>query len=272
MRSSPADFHALKQRLRLSGQIVTRTALRVGSGGSGERDATKLPVLRDAEGYPFLPGGSLKGALRSTIEALVRGANRPRSTGLWACDPLLEEEHGGACGYHERGARGTVEPDDHCAVCRLLGSRVVGSHVRFGDALVHLTDKDRAERRIPIEVRDGVAINRDLRRQHGTLKYDFEVVPPGTRFDVEVFVENPQGWAMGLLLLGFDQIKDGFTALGGFTSRGLGRVDLVFTGMLRVSARDLLDGKAGEELSGQALEDEFASYRDALAHCAKGEA
>jgi CRISPR-associated protein Csm3 len=272
MRSSPADFHALKQRLRLSGQIVTRTALRVGSGGSGELDAANLPVLRDAEGYPFLPGSSLKGALRSTIEALVRGADLPRSTGLWACDPLLEETHGGACGHHEKGARGTVNPDEHCAICRLLGSRVVGSHVRFGDALVHLTENDRAERRIPIEVRDGVAIDRDLRRQHGALKYDFEVVPPGTRFDIEVFVENPQDWGMGLLLLGFDQIKDGFTALGGFTSRGLGRVDVVFTGMLRVSARELLDGEKGTELSGSALEEAFASYRAALARCARGEA
>ena len=65
---SAADFHVLHKRLRLMGTLTTRTALRIGSGGSGELDAADLPVLRDAEGFPLIPGGSLKGVLRSTIE------------------------------------------------------------------------------------------------------------------------------------------------------------------------------------------------------------
>ncbi|WP_437635842.1 type III CRISPR-associated RAMP protein Csx7 [Sorangium sp. So ce854] len=273
MSSSAADFHRLQQRLRLSGQLVTRTALRIGSGGSGQLDAADLPVLRDAEGYPLLPGGSLKGALRSTVEALVRGAELPPETGIWTCDPLRKRnESEGACGDHREGERAGVDVTRHCAVCRLLGSHVVASHVRFSDALVHVTPDDRVARRIPIEVRDGVAIDRDLRRQYGKNKYDFEVVSPGVRFDLEVFVENPQPWLMGLLVLGFDQFKEGFTALGGFTSRGLGRVDVGWHGMLRITARDLLEGRPGESLEGAALEEEFSSFRSALAERARGNA
>ncbi|MDI3290987.1 CRISPR-associated RAMP protein Csx7 [Polyangium sp. 15x6] len=264
MTSSVADFHKLKQRLRLSGQIVTRTGLRIGSGGSGELDGADLPVLRDAQGYPFIPGASLKGSLRSTIEALVRGAELPRDTGLWACDPLLESYEGGACGHHAPGKRGEVDPEQHCAVCRLFGSRIVASHVRFSDALMRLPESD-VIGRVPVEVRDGVAIDRDLRTVYGGQKYDFEVVSPGTCFDLEVFIENPKDWLMGLLIMGFDQIRDGFTALGGFTSRGLGRVDIVWSGAIEVSARDLLEGKPEKRLPSGDLEPRFSTFREALA-------
>jgi CRISPR-associated RAMP protein (TIGR02581 family) len=265
MKGSAADFHRLESRLRLSGQIITRTALRIGSGGSGEMDAADLPVLRDADGYPFIPGGSLKGALRSTVEALVRGADLALETGLWACDPLLESvDHGGACGYHAQGKRGEVDVKQHCAVCTLLGSRVVASHTRFSDALAIVSETERAQQRIPIEVRDGVAIDRDLRTVHGSQKYDFEVVSPGTRFNLEVFVENPRSCLMGLLILGFDQIRDGFTALGGFTSRGLGRVDIQWTGITEVTARNLLEGKPDRKFGNDDLEPTFKAWRDAL--------
>lgn len=267
MNEPVADFHELERRLRLTGRLTTRTALRIGSGG-GERDAVDLPVIRDAGGYPFLPGSSLKGALRSTVEALLRGAAHARETGLWACNPLVEGEGPErACGYHEQGRRGDVKVDDHCATCRLFGSRVVASHTRFSDAILCAEARTR---RAPVELRDGVGIDRDLRVAHGGLKYDFEVVSPGTSFDLEVFVENPRPWLMGLLALGFDQIADGFTVLGGFTSRGLGRVDLEWFGLTEVTARDLLSGREPQTIAGAELAARQGEWRQALAERARG--
>lgn len=266
MSSSVADFHRLESRLRLAGQIITRTALRVGSGGSGEMDGADLPVMRDAEGYPFLPGSSVKGALRSTIEALLRGAGLPEERGLWACDPLKQE---GSCGYHPPGKRSEVKLDGHCAACRLLGSHVVASHARFCDALMSLPETGDAPR-VPVEVRDGVAIDRDLRTVYRGQKYDFEVVSPGTRFNLEVFVENPKPWLMGLLILGFDQINDGFTALGGFTSRGLGRVEIEWSVMTEISARALLEGEPARTLDGAQIGQKLKSFREALTARANG--
>src|SRR3954465_8561228 len=115
MNEPVADFHRLEQRLPLSGALVTRPALRIGSGGGGELDAVDLPVLRDATGYPFIPGSSLKGPLRSTVEALLRGADHGRAAGLWACDPLIEKEGPErACGSHEQSQRADVKVDNHC--------------------------------------------------------------------------------------------------------------------------------------------------------------
>ena len=126
MLDSPADFHRLDGRLRLQGKLRTRTALRVGAAQGGAEDVADLPVLRDGRGLPFIPGASLKGVLRSTIESLVRAAeNEPR--GIWSCDPLDDDvahRHSRtACGAHERGKRAEADSDRVCAVCRLLGSR-----------------------------------------------------------------------------------------------------------------------------------------------------
>ena len=200
----------------------------------------------------------------------MRGADLGRE-GLWACDPLVEREgREGACGYHAPGKRAEVDLDAHCAVCRLFGSRVVASHTRFTDALI--SAEDRKKGRPPVEIRDGVAIDRDLRVAAGQRKYDFEVVAPGARFDLEVFVENPKPWLLGLLVLGFDQVTLGFTALGGFTSRGLGRVEIAWMTLTELTARDLLENRPARTLSaGEALEAEFGTFRDALAARARGE-
>lgn len=262
-----ANFHILRQRLRLTGEITTATALRVGSGGAGQLDGADLAVMRDAEGFPYIPGSSLKGVLRSTVESLLRGALLDPTDPLWPCDPHCEVERSdvnrdGACGYHPSNKRSEAESQipRHCPVCQLFGSRVLASHVRFTDAHVHA---DQRGGRPSIEIRDGVAIDRDLRVVRGGLKYDFEVVAPGTRFALEFFVDNPEDWLMGLIVLAFEQVADGFAALGGFSSRGLGRVYWRWTELYTVDARALLTAKPGTMQS--ELNPTFARYRGALA-------
>jgi CRISPR-associated protein Csm3 len=258
---NPADFHRLDSRLRLQGVLTLQTALHVGAGkSSGE--GTDIPVLRDADGYPFLPGASVKGVLRSTLEALIRSAEN-RSSGLWTCNPLIDKPgtHDVACGvYAKTESKASVDTTQHCAICKLFGSRIVSSHVRISDSMM-LHRRGRP----PIELRDGVAIDRDRKVVSGAQKYDFEVVSPGTQFNIEVFVENPKPWLMGLLTIGFDQIADGFSAVGGFSSRGLGRVTLQWGEVLRFTALQLLKGEEPEKLSGEHLSNEQKQWRDALA-------
>lgn len=268
MTARVADFHRLEARLRLTGTLTTRTALRVGAG-SADVGGVDLPVMKNAAGLPFIPGATLKGALRSTVEALVRGAERRTSTDrigdVWSCDPLANKDEPAAsvvkgCGNHEREQRGRVDTEQHCAVCRLFGSHVVASHVRFCDALMAPSSG-----RIPVEIRDGVSIDRDLRRASDHRKYDFEVVAPGVQLGVEMFVENPQPWLMGLLVMGFDQVNEGFTALGGFTSRGLGRVAFAWSSIARVTAAELLRGEPMAVTTGAAIAPQLQAWRTALA-------
>jgi CRISPR-associated protein Csm3 len=245
------DFDVLRSRLRLKGTLVTQTALHVGASG-GDVGAADLPVQKTAQGYPFIPGSSLKGVVRSTIEGLLRPS---RSDQLWACDPLDRDK---ACGSSERS--GPLK--DHCAACRLFGSYLVASHVRFSDA--RMVDEGGSP---PIETRDGVSIDRDLRVAAAARKYDLEVVAPGTAFGLEIFVLNPEPWLAGLLVIGLDQLAEGFTAVGGFTSRGLGRVSITWTSLTRVTAARTLAGKKPEDLDPDAV---LEGYRAALGAMAEG--
>jgi CRISPR-associated protein Csm3 len=257
------DFHRLQSRLRLTGVLCTHTALRIGSAG-GDVDGIDLPIMKHASGVPFVPGASLKGVLRSTVEALLRGAER-RTHHLWACDPLEDKGPYKSCGHHEREQRAQVQLEEHCAVCRLFGSHVLASHVRFCDARLRHSSPAGADVRMPIEIRDGVSIDRDLRRARGGRKYDFEVLAPGAELDVEIFVENPRPWLMGLLAMGFDQLADGFTAIGGFSSRGLGRVSFAWSSITTVTAAGLLRNQPDVTIRGDAVTGQMRTWRDALA-------
>lgn len=258
MSAQPVDnFDVLSSRLRLQGELVTQTALHVGAGSASDIEVTDLPVLKTAQGYPFIPGSSLKGVVRSTVEGLLRAAKNNR---LRACDPLSFETSCGGTSVRSGPLK------EHCAVCRLFGSHLVASHVRFSDARMPRENEIGPP---PIERRDGVSIDRDLRVAAAKRKYDLEVVSPGTVFSLEIFVVNPEPWLMGLLVTGLDQLREGFTAIGGFTSRGLGRVSITWTSLERVTAERLLlkGAKDPEKLD---IEAEFETWRAALAEAAGG--
>jgi CRISPR-associated RAMP protein (TIGR02581 family) len=110
--------------------------------------------------------------------------------------------------------------DKSCTICRLFGSPYLGSKVFIKDLTV---DKATFQN---IEVRDFVAIDRDTLTAKEGGKFDAEVVPAGTQFDLEIVVENPVPYELGLLCAGFELFTDGQTRIGGMTSRGLGRVEI----------------------------------------------
>ena len=85
-------FDTFQSRLTIDGYLVADSPLRVGTGRVSAITGTELPVIRDAIGRPFIPGSSLKGALRSHLESLVRG-RAPQDTEMnhFACDPTGDE-------------------------------------------------------------------------------------------------------------------------------------------------------------------------------------
>lgn len=236
---SPPLLDRFIGRVRLEGILRTATGLHIGAGGSGDPLASDSPVVRNAAGQPYIPGSSLKGIMRSAAEALFRGGTpadgEPNRSGLWACDQVS----GGklACVDHdeekrirerlqkEAGEGNPIDPralarevwDASCTVCRLFGSPALAGRARFSD-LPLVGD-------MPfLELRNGVGINRDRELAAPGVLYDFEAVPPDTRFRLTVVVDNPLDAEVGLLLYLFDQLHEGNLALGGKTSRGLGRV------------------------------------------------
>ncbi|MFN3479770.1 MAG: CRISPR-associated RAMP protein Csx7 [Thermodesulfovibrionales bacterium] len=217
-------FERLDNRYFFRGKLILENEMHIGSGrGDGTTDAL---VVKDFNGIPYIPGSSLRGVLRSTIERIAS------SIGLNPC--LLEEDN--PCvttskalqhefkellkgkNYSEITAFLT-DSTKVCPVCQLFGSTVVASKIRITDLSLNGTFNTTA-------VRHGVAINRDTETAQDKAKFDFETVPKGIRFDFELIGENLVNKDLSLLALGIQEMVDGNFWLGGNTARGLGKCKL----------------------------------------------
>jgi CRISPR-associated RAMP protein (TIGR02581 family) len=252
-------FDTFQSRLTIDGYLVAESALRVGTGRAAEVTGTELPVIRDVHDCPFIPGSSLKGALRGHIEALVRGmAPTEADWRRLACDPTGDEADQCLSPQKMQTLKEEYEKDDaglsqavaaeSCLVCQTFGSTWLASHVRVRDLPV-----------VPgewfgqFQVRDGVAIDRDKGTVSEGRLYDYEVVPAGTRFKLHVVAENLVPWQRGLLWLGLRALERGDVALGGFTSRGLGWVKLEERQVRLVEGSQALMGLLGKAEAGQEI-------------------
>jgi len=200
------------------------------------------------DGRPWLPGSSLRGALRFQAERiartlatlhrknlddfvihcpacdpLVNAHEEPRNEPLASCDSLLGDWYRSQ-GQEDRGeARldncGEPDPGELCLACRLFGSTRLGSRLRVGDSPL-------AEGTSPVlKAVDFLAIDRFTGGGRDKAKFDaLALWKP--RFRAEIQLDNPAGWELGWLLLTLRDLHDGLTGLGFGTSKGFGRVTL----------------------------------------------
>ncbi len=257
-----AAFDTLHNRLRVSGTLVAQTALRIGAGRASDVVGNDLPVLRDSRNRPFIPGASLKGTFRARLEALIRTViSTPPDVTFTQLDDLTEtiqrsdndkesideairqmsahkavldfqqiEDRTRAIGKfkQEPSNRGITDAQMSQVIYRCsslidltFGSPDLAGRIFFKDAQVN---KDFWFE--TFEVRNGVAINRDTETVEGSLLYDYEVVPAGTRFDFVLTLEHAADWQLGMVLLVLGGWQGDGVQIGGFRSRGLGYVML----------------------------------------------
>jgi CRISPR-associated RAMP protein (TIGR02581 family) len=217
------SFAALQNRLVITGELVALTALRIGAGRAADYGDTDLPVLRDAIGRPFVPGASLKGALRARVEALIRAVAPDQALDFQEIEawqerviaPLKEED---SLRQNDRALSAAIWRNSSL-IDLTFGAPWVAGRLFLKDAQV-----DQKLWFGQHEIRNGVALNRDTETAEEGLLYNYEVTPAGTRFDFEL--ANAEPWQLGLVLLALKPWERGEVALGGFRSRGLGRVKL----------------------------------------------
>ena len=217
-------FDIFKNRLEITGTLTTVTALRIGQGRSTEPIGSDLPVMKDAVGDPLIPGSSFKGALRSRLEAFLRGID----LGL-ALDP--SELTSRAMTDQVKVLKERHQNDDQALtdalnamtdeVSKLFGSPWIASKFQVRDLTVK-SDTWFGQ----YQERDGVAIERDTETASDGKLYDFQVVPAGVEFAFQAVVENAEDWELGLLMVGLHQFESEQIPLGGGRSRGLGVVKL----------------------------------------------
>jgi len=244
-------------RVVLRATLEMETALSVGSRLSFEPTGTDLPVMKGADGVPFIPGSSIKGAVRALTERILRSL--PDKSPLWACDPFAKPciEPKKAQIWLRQGDEQRVW-DEACTACRIFGSPWLASRVAFKDAYL----ENYEDLPVVTQIRDGVGIDRDLGAARQGIKYDFEVVVPGARFGIEILTENLEDWELGLLLSVLRFWEEGHLALGGKVTRGPGWGRLKDLRLERVDQSDLLDYLTGGQPAQESTDRYLQAFRD----------
>jgi CRISPR-associated RAMP protein (TIGR02581 family) len=187
---------------------------------------------------PFLPGSSLKGALRAHAERLARTLNSAHPERV-ACDVLSKDT---ACSHRSewKGKRpeGPAAYKEACLMCRLFGHTFLAGRVRLSDAYLEAGAGVEPVRRIwkgqpnqevvPANCRDGVGIDRVTGAAASGIKYDLEVWDRAA-FEGCLELVNFELWQVGLLAYLLDDLNAGRLRLGYGTHRGLGRVTVTIT-------------------------------------------
>lgn len=230
------DHAAIQRIVRFDLRLACRTGLHIGAGKSGDLVGSDLPVMRDAAGWPLIPGSSLRGVLRATIESLSRSLDLDRARPKPDDAESQEDE--------DRGSQLELEWREWGLAERLFGrvaqdreSLSYGSRLHISDLLCETAGGTP----VAVELRDGVAISRELRTAAGSAKFDLEVVPAGTAFKGRVRLTNPADFEVGLLAQALWMLDQGLVLLGGKSARGLGWMEVTATPPVSIGARAILE-------------------------------
>ena len=237
-KDMPFGHYQLHNRYRFIGTLQLETPLKIASGvGSADTDA---PVIRDLAGQPYIPGSSLRGAVRSELERVLAAVG-PERSGLRGCVLFTDDPYEKNCEQKIREFllkldKERLNDDDKnkklaeyleknlCDICRVFGTAGYGSKLFFSDC-----PSDNAEQRIMI--RDNVGIDRDSGAAADTAKFDYEVIEAAdntkaaTRFSLCMEAENLDEQGKSLVRLVLNLLRNGLY-LGGKRAAGLGRIVL----------------------------------------------
>jgi CRISPR-associated RAMP protein (TIGR02581 family) len=205
---------AFHQKIRITGSLTFDTAFHIGSGREDE-PAADMGVLKDAQGWPVLPGSTLKGCFRTTSERLAG------NLGVTAClldsslskmDCVGDPNYFMKVNHSFKNIRKEQKKLDWlgkntCHICQLFGSPLQASRIFFSDGQLK-------RRQGGYQMQDGVVIERDSGTARDGVKYDFESAPNATSFEICIEMENPTSMDMALVGAVIAEWQSGFR-LGG---------------------------------------------------------
>ncbi len=167
----------------------------------------------------YLPGSSLKGAIRAHCERIVRtlGGDRPTDGNVWACNPLDDKE---PCRKLKKNHKGNTSAiyKNSCTICQIFGSTDIAARACIADA--HPVNLEE----IQLEERNSVAID----RVYGSVAvgpFNFQVLTAG-KFTTQITVKNFTTAQLALIALAIRDFDQQRVGIGFAKSRGLGQVNM----------------------------------------------
>ncbi len=266
-----ANRYTLSNRYLFKGNLVLQTALHIG-GGRVTLSGSDSPMVLTPEEQPFIPGSSFKGSLRSTVEKFVPSLPQPLFScalielskqeiqeeiqrGKPVCATIRREEITQERRKHPERAILKEARESLCHTCQLFGSPFAAARIFVNDLYMPDTTWGGV-----LQIRDGVAIDRDSEKARERFKYNYEVVPASVTFALEMTLENATAQDLQLISVGLSEFVHGFATLGGKRSRGLG---VCLLNDLHVHILELTDESTrARRLRDYLLERKFSSHED----------
>lgn len=214
---------------------VPRGTLAVG-GWSPAPDGLDGAHAADADGLPLIPSSALRGALRETLEGLLRGAGLPACSGGDGHDPARGP------GGDEREC--DLDDGAPCAACRLFGGRFarLGAGRRAFSQLILGPARCASGHPADWSVRHGVSIERRRRSAAEGRLFNLSTPSPGRHlsFRAEGRLTEDDEQARRLL----EAAARTVTHVGAGRSRGLARIEAELR-WTEASAAELLELRPG---------------------------
>ncbi|MBS7657679.1 MAG: CRISPR-associated RAMP protein Csx7 [Candidatus Bathyarchaeia archaeon] len=215
------SFDTLLREIILELEYETLSPLRIGSGTAklptSPVDLQVATIFQNGIHKPYIPGSSLKGVLRSICENLA--------SSLKISDCFMGEK----CkrNFDER-LKSSIELNlideakkllsNYCIICKTFGTASYKSHIYVSDAY--------AIREVSRGVKVGIAIDRRSGIAQRGAFYSVEYVDPGFTFSGTIAFKNTPNYLMGMVMNALDLINMGYKRIGGFKTRGFGRMQV----------------------------------------------
>ena len=243
------DFSTFKNKYILTGKIVVLNALHIGSGREkDDRDAPFISLDDDKNFY--IPGSTFRGYLSTKLERFLDSGNgfKIKNNG----EELNEADVKLIFGYTNLDKLETKINDKDNEEDRKLKEnnrkiqdRIIRKlnaknldEVKSLAGRIHVSDMP-VLKDVKYVTRDGIKIDRNTGATEKRAKFDYDVVPSGTEFDLNIELENIENYQLDLIGLALNDIlKDNGDLFGGKTSRGIGKCRLKDLKMKYVTSED----------------------------------
>lgn len=204
-------FEKLEERIYIDYEIHLLSDTMVNNGVNKLRNPDNI-LLSRPNGDFYVPGSSIKGILRSSLESAVRAYKDDSDA---ACDPT---QWGGACG--------------ECPICTIFGG---GDKDGYASSII-VHDADLSED-LGTTTRTMVGIDRKTGAKSDGVLYNLESQQKGSILNGDLIIENPGIFPKGKkqpmaklgALLSAIRLFNLVGGIGGGTSRGWGDAVIVIT-------------------------------------------
>lgn len=226
-------FERLEEVVEIEVEYTAKSCLAIGAGREISFEATESPVVRVGN-QPVIPGSTLKGVIRSTLESLLTQDN------VKVCVPsatipgsIRRDEHQDY--VREIGRQMPCGLENPCPVCQIFGT--TGQREGLSGKAIFLDAQPIEGVKVELIERTHVALTRDTKSQAGGKLMSLQAVDAGAKFKGVIRLINPREWQVGAILQALETVK--MLGIGSKKTAGYGEIGIE---ILSLGAKGFKDG------------------------------